>query len=149
VTTTSTPRTAHSPPPGTNCASAPSTYKAPAVDQASGSKPEYETNVTDPEATTAILHGLGYRTLIAFTKNCRNYRLRHQSRELLATVVTVPEIEGTFIELETIVRTEEGLAAALAAVRTILADLGVENTDLTDELYTDAVAKALAAVAED
>lgn len=118
------------------------TYKAPAVDQASGSKPEHETRVADPDAAIAIVHGLGYHTQIAFTKHCRNYSLHDQDRDLLATVVTVPEIDGTFIELETIVQTEDDLPAALAAVRAVLADLGIHDADITGELYTDAVAAA-------
>jgi adenylate cyclase class 2 len=118
------------------------TYKAPAVDQASGSKPEHETRIADPAAAAAIVHGLGYRTKIAFTKNCRNYSLHEHGRDLLATVVTVPEIDGTFLEVETIVQTEDDLSAALDTVRAVLSDLGIDEVDLTDELYTDAVAKA-------
>jgi adenylate cyclase class 2 len=125
------------------------TYKAPAVDQASGSKPEHETKIADPDATAAIVHGLGYRTQIAFTKHCRNYCLCDQERNLLATVVNVPEIDGTFIELETIVQSQEDLPAALDIVRAVLTSLGISETDLTDELYTEAVAKALAPTAKD
>ena len=124
------------------------TYKAPAVDQASGSKSEHETRIADPDAAIAIMHGLGYRTQIAFTKNCRNYSLHDQDRDLLATVVTVPEIDGTFIELETIIQSEDDLPAALDTVRALLADLGIHDADLTNELYTDAVTAALAPTAE-
>jgi adenylate cyclase class 2 len=122
------------------------TYKDPAVD-ASGSKPEFETAVEDPEATVAIIHGLGFRGLIAFSKHCRNYRLRHQNRDLLATMVQVPEIDGDFLEVETIVPAAEDVPAALATVRSLLLGLGEE--DIT-ELYTDAVARVQSAgVVED
>lgn len=120
------------------------TYKAPAVDRESGSKPEHETQVADPRAAEAILRGLGYRTQIAFTKHCRNYRLRREGRDMLATVVTVPEIDGTFLELETIVPSEADLTPALKTVRAVLRDLGIAEQDLTDELYTAAVAAATA-----
>jgi adenylate cyclase class 2 len=116
------------------------TYKAPAVDHSSSSKPEHETRIADPAAAIAIVHGLGYRTQIAFTKNCRNYSRHDQDRDLLASVVTVPEIDGTFIELETIAATEDELPAALETVRAVLASLGIDDADLTSELYTDAVA---------
>jgi len=119
------------------------TYKAPAVDQASGSKPEHETRIADPDAAIEIVRGLGYCTQIAFIKHCRNYSLHYEDRDLLATVVTVPEIDGTFIELETIVQTEGDLTAALAIVRAVLTGLGIDETDLTNEFYTDAVAAAL------
>jgi adenylate cyclase class 2 len=56
---------------------------------------------------------------------------------MLATLVTVPEIDGTFLEVETI--TDDDLTAALDAVRAVLTDLGIEDHDLTSEQYTDAV----------
>ena len=60
---------------------------------------------------------------------------------MLATVVTVPEIEGTFLELETLAG-EADLAAALGDVRTVLGKLGIGEDDLTTEQYTDAVMRA-------
>jgi adenylate cyclase class 2 len=53
--------------------------------------------------------------------------------------VRVPEIDGTFLEVETIV-VEEDITAALDDIRAVLADLGIGPEDLTRELYTDAVA---------
>lgn len=116
------------------------TFKEAAVD-ASGSKPEYETSVTAPSSVAHILGALGYGPDIELTRNCENYRFSDGGREFLATVVRVPEIDGTFLEVETMA--EEGdLAAALAAVRAVLADLGVGDEELTTELYTDAVRAA-------
>lgn len=114
------------------------TYKAPVVDSASGSKPEYETEITDAATMRAILRQLGYVELISFTKYCRNYRFTSEGRNILATLVTVPEIDGTFLEVETITD-QDKLTEALATVRRVLADLGVTEGDLTTELYTDAV----------
>lgn len=115
------------------------TYKGARVDEASGSKPEHETAVTDPAAVHAMLHGLGYVPVIQFEKRCRNYDLEARGRRMLATLVQVPEISGHFIELETQVE-ESDLPAALADVRAVLAELGVHDSDLTTETYTDAVA---------
>jgi adenylate cyclase, class 2 len=76
------------------------TFKEPAVDQASGSKPEHETAVGDADV---LVTALGVEQIIAFEKRCVNYRFTAQGREMLATVVTVPELAGqTFIELETL-----------------------------------------------
>ncbi|MDH6579036.1 adenylate cyclase class IV [Kitasatospora sp. MAP5-34] len=61
---------------------------------------------------------------------------------MLATLVRVPEIDGTFLELETLVEEEADVPAALEAVRGVLHRLGIEDDDLTNELYTDAVAAA-------
>lgn len=117
------------------------TYKGARVDEASGSKPEHETRVEDADAAHAILRGLGYAPTIAFEKRCRNYSFHSDGRDFLATLVRVPQIQGTFIELETQAE-HESLADALGAVRAILEALGIGEADLTTEQYTDAVAAA-------
>ncbi|WP_406088019.1 class IV adenylate cyclase [Kitasatospora purpeofusca] len=117
------------------------TYKGARVD-ASGSKPEAETRVEDAEAAHEIVRGLGFVARIAFEKRCRNYRFREDGRNLLATLVRVPEIDGTFIELETVAAAESDLAPALVVVRSALTRLGIAEDDLTTEQYTDAVAAA-------
>ncbi|MEU2513932.1 class IV adenylate cyclase [Streptomyces syringium] len=117
------------------------TYKDPRVDDASGSKPEWETRVDAPEAVHAMLRGLGYVPAIAFQKQCRNYEFEAHGRRMLATLVRVPEIEGTFLEVETLVE-NDALPAALDDVRTALDGLGFTERDMTTELYTDAVAAA-------
>lgn len=118
------------------------TFKAPAVDEASGSKPEYETVVGDRESAAAILAGLGYELALAFSKHCENFEFTHAGYAMLATLVTVPEIDGTFVEVETIVESSEELAAALESVREVLRGVGIVPEDLTTELYTDAVRQA-------
>jgi adenylate cyclase class 2 len=115
------------------------TYKSAAVDEASGSKPEHETRVEDSEAAHAILQGLGYVPAIAFQKRCRNYDFEARGRQMLATLVRVPEIDGTFLEVETIVDEDE-VTAALDDIRAVLAELGIGPEDLTRETYTGAVA---------
>ena len=115
------------------------TYKGAAVDEESGSKPEHETRVEDAAAAHAILQGLGHMPFIAFEKRCRNYDFEARGRKMLATLVRVPEIDGTFLEVETLID-ESDLTAALDDIRCVLADLGISPEDLTRETYTDAVA---------
>ncbi|WP_150241397.1 class IV adenylate cyclase [Nocardiopsis quinghaiensis] len=115
------------------------TYKAPPVDEASGSKPEHETRAESAPELDAILTGLGYEHLVSLTKHCANFSLTtDDGRECLATVVTVPELEGTFIEVETLVPEDE-VTEGLALVRNVLNSLGIEESDLTTEEYTAAV----------
>ncbi|MCX5378029.1 class IV adenylate cyclase [Streptomyces sp. NBC_00091] len=114
------------------------TYKGARVDEESGSKPEHETRVEDAEAVHATLRGLGYVPAIAFEKRCRNYAFEARGRQMLATLVRVPEVEGTFLELETLAE-EKDVASALDDVRIVLAELGIRAEDLTRELYTAAV----------
>ncbi|MGH3534416.1 MAG: hypothetical protein ACRDQG_06830 [Pseudonocardiaceae bacterium] len=61
-------------------------------------------------------------------------------------MVTVPKLAGrTFIELETV--TDPGAVdTALGVVRSTLRELGIEDSDLTTQVYTDAVATRRAAV---
>jgi adenylate cyclase class 2 len=115
------------------------TYKSPAVDEASGSKPEHETRVEDAEATHAILRGLGYVPFIAFEKHCRNYDFEAHGRKMLATLVRVPEIDDTFLEVETLVD-DDDLTSALDDIRSVLTGLGISPEDLTRETYTGVVA---------
>jgi adenylate cyclase class 2 len=115
------------------------TYKGVAVDEDSGSKPEHETLVEDAQAAHAILRGLGYVEVIAFEKRCRNYNFEARGRQLLATLVRVPELDGTFLEVETLVGEDE-VTAALDDIRAVLAELGIGAEDLTRETYTGAVA---------
>ena len=117
------------------------TFKAPAVDEASDSKPERETTVGDAQAARDIVQLLGYRPSTKLTKRCENFWFGAGDRDFLATVVRVPEIDGTFLEVETMA-SEDQVDDALAAVRAVLAELGVPDGDLTTEKYTDAVRSA-------
>jgi adenylate cyclase class 2 len=119
------------------------TYKEPAADAASGSKPEHETKVADAAVVDEILRALGLEHLVAFEKHCANYRFTAKGRDMLATMVTVPEIDGTFLELETLA-SEDDLAPALGDVRAVLGELGIAEDDLTTEQYTEAVMRARA-----
>ncbi|MFJ4191361.1 adenylyl cyclase [Kitasatospora sp. NPDC089509] len=112
------------------------------MDAASGSKPEAETRVEDAEAAHEIVRGLGFAPRIQFEKRCRNYDFGCDERRLLATLVRVPELDATFIEVETEAHGQDDLAQALMVVRAVLAGLGIGEDDLTTELYTDAVAAA-------
>ncbi|MGP4102198.1 class IV adenylate cyclase [Nonomuraea sp. KM90] len=115
------------------------THKSPMVDQASHSKPEDETEVADAEATDAILRSLGYHPYISFEKHCINWQFQARGRAMLATMVTVPELDGTFLEIETIVDSLDQLPAALQAVRAQMYDLGITDDDLSTMDYTEAV----------
>jgi adenylate cyclase, class 2 len=116
------------------------TYKEPPVDENSGSKPEHETTAADAEVLVTVLTTLGVEEVIAFEKRCVNYRFSAGRWDMLATVVTVPELAGkTFIEVETAASADD-VSAALRAIRTVLDELGIADDDYTNEAYTDAVA---------
>jgi adenylate cyclase, class 2 len=116
------------------------TFKDAAVDKGSGSKPEHETEIGDAETTDVILRALGAEPVIAFTKECANFSFDADERRVLATLVRVPELDGTFLEVETLVEDQDELSPALNLVRRVLGDLGISDADLTTDLYTDLVA---------
>jgi len=118
------------------------TYKGAVVDAESGSKTELETTGGDPDTLKAILEALGYTVFVAFDKHCTNYRFTRHDRKLLTTVVEVPQIDGTFIEVETLISDSDDLDAALALVRDVLDELGITQADETRDAYTDAVLAA-------
>jgi adenylate cyclase, class 2 len=120
------------------------TYKEPAV-AGTASKPEHETTVAGPAVLATLFAGLGLQVLVELTKHCTNYRLQHAGRAMLASVVTVPELPDTFVEVETLVPTAGEVPAALAAVRALLAEVGIGVADLDTRAYTDMVAAARAA----
>ncbi|WP_297542296.1 class IV adenylate cyclase [Amycolatopsis sp.] len=116
------------------------TYKQPPVDADSRSKPEHETEVADATVLHEVFTGLGLAELISFKKYCENYRFSEQGRDLLATVVEIPELDGqVFIELETMAEPDD-VADALGVVRAVLDGLGVTDQDAVTESYTDMVA---------
>jgi adenylate cyclase, class 2 len=115
------------------------TYKEPAVHD-SGSKPEHETTVANPDVLGTLFAGLGLVELIAFEKHCTNYRFTDHGRDLLATVTQIPELDGqTFLELETMTAPSQ-VPAALTVLHAVLSELDVTDDDLSSESYTDRIA---------
>ncbi|NGO69896.1 hypothetical protein [Streptomyces boncukensis] len=66
-------------------------------------------------------------------ERCRTYELRAKGRDMLAALVRVPEIDGTFLEPETLAGVETDVGDALAGVRAVLAETGIADGDLIRE----------------
>lgn len=115
------------------------TYKEPPAD-AVGSKPEHETTVAERGPVDAMLRDLGLGELVSLTKECENFGFDRAGWSILATLVTVPELDGVFLEVETMA-TEPRLVEATAVVLSVLEDLGLDG-DLDDQSYTGAVRRA-------
>lgn len=122
------------------------TYKDTPADPASGSKPEWETEVADPAAIDAILCALGFEHDIAFDKHCAIYAFQAQGRRVEATLARLPDLEACFLEVETLVGDQAALQPALDVLRRVLDDLRVPRDDLTTEQYTDLVRRRRNAV---
>jgi adenylate cyclase, class 2 len=118
------------------------TYKAPPVHHGSGSKPEHETQIADPQPIDTALRALGLHPFINLIKHCQNTLLTHAGHSMLATIVTVPELEKTFLEVETIVQDPHNVESALIAITALLSTLDITPDHLTTEPYTEAVTRA-------
>jgi adenylate cyclase, class 2 len=116
------------------------TYKQARVDEESGSKPEHETQVSAPNAVASLLLDIGFTEYVRLTKHCQNYTFQFAGYDILATLVHVPELDGAFLEVETLVGDEQ-LDAALDALKGLLRELRLEN-ELEPGTYTDAVLEA-------
>jgi adenylate cyclase class 2 len=91
-----------------------------------------------------IFTSLGLVEWIAFEKHCENYRLTEQGRDLLVTIVRIPELHGlAFLEVETMAEPDD-LPAALTVLRRLIGELGITEDELTTESYTDRVAASRA-----
>jgi adenylate cyclase class IV len=117
------------------------TYKEAAVG-GTDSKPEHETSIGDPAVLPTLFAALGLDVIIELTKRCTNYSFDYAGYRMLATVVTVPELEGTWLEVETQVAGAGDVPAALDAIRALLGELGIAPDDLDSRTYTGLVADA-------
>jgi adenylate cyclase, class 2 len=115
------------------------TYKGPPVDEVSQSKPEYETLVGAQGTMDFILRSLGLTHLVVLEKRCRNFALELGGRQVLATLVRVPELEETFLEVEALVDDEGDVDSSLRIVRNLLAELEIGEDDITTVTYTSLV----------
>ncbi|WP_026923850.1 class IV adenylate cyclase [Glycomyces arizonensis] len=116
------------------------TYKQPPADAKSGSKPEHETTIIDRDPVVTMFHDLGLVELVSLTKYCQNYKFIYDNRLILATLVSVPELDGTFLEVE-VAAESDNFEGALAVVRTVIAELELSK-ELDFTAYTDGVRKA-------
>lgn len=103
---------------------------------------ELETEVSRADMADAILLALGLRRVIAYTKECQNFTLIRYGHGVLASVVHLPELGDTFIEVETLVFDAADVPAARDAVLQVLSDLDLEAGDLEPTFYVDLVAQA-------
>ena len=113
------------------------TFKKAMLDTTS--TPEYETLVDQPDMINAILIGLGLTPTIAYTKHCENYRFTTTGHDILATVVQVPELDGTFLEVETVIDDDGDRDHAEQAINVVLETLGLGSGDLEPTYYIDMV----------
>lgn len=115
------------------------TYKDPPFDNLSKSKCEREVKVSSREETSAILGHLGYIEDISFEKHCINFQVKYRSFEILATLVSMSELEQDFIEVEVLTNNTDAITQINEVLHEFLSRLNVAPEQLTNEYYTDMV----------
>jgi adenylate cyclase, class 2 len=99
---------------------------------------EHETVVADDAVIDLVLRAAGMQPRVEFGMHRVNYRFTTRDRDMLATAVTIPEIDAACLELRTPVGGGD-LDAGLVEVRAVLGDLGISAGDLTQETYAEEV----------
>lgn len=118
------------------------TFKNEVVDAATQSKREYETQVVEADGITRLLEAMGFALDIQFVKNCINWRLKRGPYEILATLVSVPELSGHYLELEALVKEKSSVEHAIMTLRHLARELELDQGDETTETYTGTVRSA-------
>lgn len=117
------------------------TYKGSPFDDTSKSKSEIEINVSDKNNTIEILLKLGFVIDIQFQKICTIYQFNWNQYDIELTIAEIPELEASFVEIETLVSSVSKTSAAFDALYSLLEHLQIDKSDITNEYYTDAVRK--------
>lgn len=118
------------------------TLKDTPFDVKTKSKPEYETQIDNPEAAAQLLNKLGYDKKINYQKNIQFFTFDFSDKPIEVSLVTLPELTQTFIELETQVNESSQTDNAFKVLYKLLEILAIEQTALTTEYYQQMVKKA-------
>ncbi|WP_416440716.1 class IV adenylate cyclase [Leeuwenhoekiella sp. A16] len=115
------------------------TFKDSPFDEKSKSKPEFETEIADFNTGIAIFQKLGYSISMRYTKECLIYNLTYQDIKLEVSIVKLPELENTFIEVETQTETEKDIKSRFKILHEFLNQIGIAQIDITSQYYVDAI----------
>lgn len=117
------------------------TFKDPPFDSVSKSKPEFETEITHFENGIAIFKKLGYTVSIQFEKHCQVFQFKYQSINIEVTLATIPKLNQTFIEVESQTNQSSDTGKIFEILKDLLLELGINQDQLTNQYYTDAIKK--------
>ncbi|KUH32796.1 MULTISPECIES: class IV adenylate cyclase [Thermococcus] len=101
------------------------TYKGPKLDQESKTRREIEVPITDPDEHEQILNSLGFHEVMTVVKVREKYYYDK------GIVITLDNVEGLgkFVEVETLVESEEEIEPAVKRLRGILNSIGVTKLE--------------------
>jgi adenylate cyclase class 2 len=115
------------------------TFKDKVVDAGTLSKREFEIEIGEADEATRLFQAMGFEPDIQLHKECVNWKFQHNTLQILASLVTVPELKGHFLELEAIVSDESQVSATIKDLRHLAESAGLSRQDETTTSYTGSV----------
>ncbi|WP_048058128.1 class IV adenylate cyclase [Pyrococcus yayanosii] len=101
------------------------TYKGPKIELTSKTRLEIEVQIDDVDKYSQLLEALGFREVLTVVKTREKYYVEK------GITITLDEVEGLgkFVEIETLVKSQEEIGDAVKKLRKILEELGVTKLE--------------------
>ena len=115
------------------------TFKDSPLDEQSKSKEETELRISDVQEGVKLLKKLGYRQVLCFEKECVRCQYWYGEFLLSVTLAYVPELDTSFIEIETQTDSPGDVEKLKKMLAGRLHHLGIKSDQITNEYYTDAI----------
>ncbi|WP_010250814.1 class IV adenylate cyclase [Acetivibrio cellulolyticus] len=116
------------------------TFKDMPFDYATKSKNEYEVNLSDFSTMNDILLKLGFNKDIEFVKECENYYVKFNGKDISITIAYLPDLKEYFIELEILeVCVDENINNLKEILSELLSDFSISEQNVTSKYYTDSI----------
>lgn len=113
------------------------TYKGPKMDTVSNTRTEYETQVGDLETMRNLLVSLGYQAAFTVEKTRQEWKLSVADGAVATLCLDTVKNLGSYLELETLVETEEEKETAVERLLALLDSFGVSRENLTRKSYLE------------
>ena len=115
------------------------TFKESPFDVESKSKPEFETEVLDSEATETILNQLGYTKTLSYTKHCEIFKFIYEGLQVEVALVRLDKLKDAFLEIETLTPYQEKTDTLFKLLYDFLEGIKIKKDQLTTSYYVDLI----------
>lgn len=113
------------------------TYKGPKIDAVSNTRIEHETQIGDLKVMQNLLTSLGYQAAFTVEKTRQEWKLAADGVAVVTLCLDNVKNLGNYLELETLVETEEEKQAAVNRLLALLDGFGIPRENLTRKSYLE------------